>query len=486
MAIFRQRASATPPRRRRGRLWLRLVAGFVTAVLLGVGAAAGAVHWGLAKIDRSVVAGLTANSAEAAEVAEGPEILNVLLVGSDSREGLTDQEIRSFGTGRAEGNRTDTLMLVQLEVGGDGRGAILSFPRDLLVTRCDGTQGRINAAYGIGLERDGDGPSCVVDTVASVTGLEIHHYVEVSFAGFLKVVDAIGGVGLYLDEPLSDEKAHIELPAGCVELRGPDALGFVRARHVDNDFGRIARQQRFIKETVREATDLGVLANPARLYSVVEAAASAMRTDDQLDLGGMRAIAEGMRRLTAEGLQVHTVPSEAQLRNGVWYVVEHTRKARALYRSFRDGTVLQDAPLQEAATPALPSVTVLNASATPGLAATAAELLTAEGFGLTEVGNADETDLQQTRILHPPELEEAAAQLAEVFPDADVIPGVSGLPLTVKLGADLQPSDLAARLDEVAPTPSPGASDRPSAQETEAAPATEPAYRGAKMTDVDC
>ena len=456
--------------------------------MLGTVAAAGMVHWGLAKIDRSMVAGLTSNSAAAAEVEaqEGPQLLNVLVVGSDSREGLSDEEIRAFGTGRSEGNRTDTLMLVQLEVGGDGRGAILSFPRDLLVERCDGTQGRINAAYGIGVERDGDGPTCLVETVASATGLEIHHYVEVSFAGFLKVVDAIGGVGLYLDEPLADEKAHINLPAGCVELRGPDALGFVRARHVDNDFGRIARQQRFIKETIREATDLGVLANPARLYAVVEAAASAVRTDDQLDVATMREIAEGMRRLTAEGLQVHTVPSEATFRNGVWYVVEHPRKADELYRSFRNGSVLETVEPTEAATPSLPSVTVLNASGEDGLAATAGELVEAEGFGLAEVGNAETADLERTRILHPPELEEAAARLAEVFPGADVIQGVAGLPLTVKLGADLHAAELSARLDRAAPDGQAGASERSSAEESEEAQPAEPTYRGAKMTDVDC
>lgn len=458
------------------------------AVLLGGAAAAGMVHWGLAKIDRSVVAGLTGNSAAAAEIKEDPEpqLLNVLIVGSDSREGLTSEEIRAFGTGRSEGNRTDTIMLVQLEVGGDGRGAILSFPRDLLVTRCDGTQGRINAAYGIGEERDGNGPSCLVETVGSVTGLDIHHYVEFSFAGFLQVVDAIGGVGLYLDNPLVDEKAHINLPAGCVELRGPDALGFVRARHVDNDFGRIARQQRFIKETVREATDLGVLANPARLFSLVDAAASAVRTDDQLDLATMRQIAEGMRRLTAEGLQVHTVPSEATFSNGVWYVVEHRRKADALYRSFSTGAVLDTIEPTEAATPSLPSVTVLNASGESGLAATAGELIEAEGFGLAEVGNADTADLERTRILHPPELEEAAATLAKVFPGADVIPGVSGLPLTVKLGADLQASELAARLPDQAEPGAAGASDGPSERKSEEAQPAEPSYLGAKMTDVDC
>src|SRR5688500_13157584 len=315
---------ARPLRPRRRRV-LTLLAGFLAAVLLGVGVAAGAVHWGLASIDKTTVAGLVSGDAQAAEApsdAPAPRLLNVLVVGNDSREGMTAEERRSFGTGAFEGTRSDTIMLLQLEVGGDGRGAVLSFPRDLLVTRCDGSRGRINAAYTIGEERDGDGPSCVVDTVTDLTGIDINHYVEVSFAGFLRVVDALGGVGLYLDEPLYDEKAHLDVPAGCVRLQGVSALGFVRARHLDNDFGRIARQQRFLKETVREATDLGVLANPTKLYRIVDAAADAVQTDDALGLPEMREIAEGMRSLTANGLEVYTVPSTPTLSSGGAYVVE--------------------------------------------------------------------------------------------------------------------------------------------------------------------
>lgn len=486
-------ASTSPPPRRRRRLWPRFVAGFLASVLVGACAAAGLVHWGLAKIDRSVVTGLVGHEdAAAAEpaVQQGPRLLNVLIVGNDSREGLSAEERRKYGTGNHEGSRTDTVMLVQLELNGEGRGAVLSFPRDLLVTRCDGSRGRINAAYGLGLERNGDGPSCLVETVSDLTGVEINHYVEISFAGFLEVVDAIGGVGLYLDEPLIDEEAHIDLPAGCVELRGRDALGFVRARHVDNDFGRIARQQRFLKETVREATELGVLANPSKLYELIDAAASAVKTDERLDLAGMRKIAGGMHRLTAGGLQVHTVPAEATRTGGTWYVVEKSKEAERLYQSFRDGTALRaPARSERSEQPTLPSVTVLNATGRTGLAALAAEVLEHEGYGLTEVGDDDETDLERTRILHPPELAEEAAGLAELFPDAQVVEGVRGLPLTLKLGADVTAVELQGHVPE---SDKPGSAEvtggtrRTTGSEKAGAQATEPAYRGAEMTDVDC
>jgi LCP family protein required for cell wall assembly len=462
----------------------------LVAVLLGVGGAFGAVHWGLAKIDRTLVTGLVGAEAQAAAPEDdtaAPRLLNVLVVGNDRREGLTRQQIREFGTGRAEGNRTDTLMLLQLELDGEGRGAVLSFPRDLLIERCDGSHGRINAAYQVGEERDGDGPSCVVETVAKHTGVDIHHYLEVSFAGFVKVVDALGGVGLYLDEPLYDEKAHLDLPAGCVRLQGSDALGFVRARHVDNDFGRIARQQRFMKETLREATQLGVLANPPQLLRIIDAAASSVQTDERLGLAEMREIAMGMRRLTAQGLQVHTVPGEAQLSAGTWYVREDEIASRALYASFADGSVLRTGPpiTQRPTVKAKPTVEVLNASAESGLAAAAAAYLESEGFTIGEVGNAEVGGLETTRILYGPEFAEDAAELIALFPDADVVEGVSGLPLTLKLGADMDVDELSGLLPEPTPSAAP-VDDVLGRRPASPTPSPQPTYRGADMTDVDC
>lgn len=462
--------------------WRRLrvvVAAFLAAVLFGVGAAAALAWYGKSLIVQDAVRGLT-SPAQAAEPEPAgdepppPRRVNVLVVGEDSRDGLTPEQIAEFGQGVREGHRTDTIMLLQLEVNGEGRAAALSFPRDLKVERCDGSVGRINAAYSVGVMRDGDGPSCLVSTVRDLTGVPIHHYVQVSFAGFVRIVDAIGGVGLYLDEPIVDTKAHVNLPAGCVRMTGAQALGFVRARHIDSDFGRIARQQRFIKETIREGTRLGVLYNPGRLLELVDAAASAVKTDDALGLAEMQEIAGGMRALTSEGLRVHTVPSVDSRTAAGWYVVEIPDQAAELYRSFRDGSVLDTKPQKPQVR--IPPVTVKNAAGEPGLAAAAAELLRVRGFAVGEVGNAA-VDVTETRVFHAPHLQEAAEDIADLLGGAQLVEGVSDVGLVVELGPELDAEQL---LDRVRTTSLP-ATETPT---PEASPT--PAYRGAGESDVDC
>ena len=133
---------------------------------------------------------------------------------------------------------------------------------------------------------------------------------------------------------------------------------------------------------------------------------------------------------------------------------------------------------------------MLNAAVVAGAAAAASELIEANGFTVTEVGNADGESLERTRILHPPAFAEAAGTLATLLPGADVIEGVDGLPLTVKLGADVKPAALrslaAASEAPAGSRASRAAATRGDATEKEAAPATEPTYRGAELTDVDC
>ena len=164
------------------------------------------------------------------------EPLTVLVLGSDSREVLSAEERRTLGTGHADGERTETIALVRLDPGADEL-RVLSVPRDTLLTRCDGSRGRVNAAYGIG-ERDGvGGMSCVVTTLTEWGGISIDHAVKLDFRGFVDVVDALGGVPIILDEPLVDERANLDLPAGCTRLDGRQALAFVRARSLDSDFG---------------------------------------------------------------------------------------------------------------------------------------------------------------------------------------------------------------------------------------------------------
>ena len=160
--------------------------------------------------------------------------LHILITGSDSRADLSAEERIALTTGSAGGERTDTIMLLTI----DGpRAGLLSFSRDLSVQRCDGSVGRINGAIAI------DGASCLVATVRELSGISVHHHVAVTFGGFRDVVDAVGGVELCVERPIRDRSAGIDLPEGCQVLGGATALGYVRVRKIDSDFGRIERQQ---------------------------------------------------------------------------------------------------------------------------------------------------------------------------------------------------------------------------------------------------
>jgi LCP family protein required for cell wall assembly len=206
----------------RGLLRVLLLTSLV-AVLVAAPAGAALAVYATTQLQRETIHGLgTATGGR----------MNVLVVGSDSREGLTDEELQRLGTEPVEGRRTDTIFLLSLQ---GGRAAMLSFPRDLYATHCDGRQGRINAAYNTG------GPSCLVETVQLMTGIPVTHYLEVNFLGFMRVVDAVDGVTVWLDRPMVDRLAGVDLPAGCVRLDGAGALGFVRSRHVHDAIGRVAR-----------------------------------------------------------------------------------------------------------------------------------------------------------------------------------------------------------------------------------------------------
>lgn len=238
-----------------------------------------------------------------------PEARTILVLGSDSREVLTPEEREELGTGDFWGERTEVVALVRLDPSAD-RLRLLNVPRDTVVTRCDGSQGRINAAYGIG-ERDGrGGMTCVVQTVGQWSGLTIDHAVKVDFRGFIDIVDAIGGVEMYLDRALRDRRANLDLPAGCVVLDGADALAFVRARGIDDDFGRIARQQRFLRELRAQIAELGFLSDMPRLLRLTDATARFLELDSTLTLNRIRQLVATHRGQLVGDLETQVVPGE--------------------------------------------------------------------------------------------------------------------------------------------------------------------------------
>jgi LCP family protein required for cell wall assembly len=180
-----------------------------------------------------------------------------LIVGSDSREGLSAAERQRLATGQAAGRRTDTMML--LHIPRRGAPVLVSLPRDSYVPIPGHGRNKLNAAYAFG------GPRLLARTVEGVTGIRIDHYMEIGFDGFASLVDAAGGVRMCIPRPMNDPNAGLRLNAGCQVLDSRQALGYVRTRKGGRgDLDRVVRQQQFLSALIGRLTSPGVLLNPLR------------------------------------------------------------------------------------------------------------------------------------------------------------------------------------------------------------------------------
>ena len=201
---------------------------------------------------------------------------NWLLVGTDSREGLTPEQQAELSTGGDLGTgRTDTILVVHLPgLGSDLPATMVSIPRDSYVDIPGYGSDKINAAYVDG------GPALLAQTVEEATGLRLDHYAEVGFGGFPTVVDALGGVEVCPAEPISDPLAGIDLPAGCQTLDGRNALGYVRSRATPRaDLDRMIHQRQFMSALLHRASSPAVWLNPWRWYAIPHAAIGALTVD---------------------------------------------------------------------------------------------------------------------------------------------------------------------------------------------------------------
>ncbi|WP_242659160.1 LCP family protein [Thermostaphylospora chromogena] len=200
---------------------------------------------------------------------------NWLLVGSDSRKGLSKAQRKKLATGRAAGQRTDTMMLLHIPEG-DHPPTLVSLPRDSLVSIPGKGRNKLNAAYAFG------GPTLLVRTVENVTGLRIDNYMEVGFAGFVDIVDAVGGVHICVKQNIKDPKAGINLKKGCQDMDGGTALGYVRTRATGAlpDLDRTKRQRQFFSALVKKASSPGVLLNPFTALPLASAATDSVQVDN--------------------------------------------------------------------------------------------------------------------------------------------------------------------------------------------------------------
>jgi LCP family protein required for cell wall assembly len=225
-----------------------------------------------------------------------------LLVGSDSRAGLTKAERKKLGTGSSAGQRTDTLMLLYVPPG--GRPALISVPRDSYVNIPGNGKNKINAAFAFG------GAKLLEQTVEQSTGLRVDGYLEIGFGGFVNVIDALDGIQMCLPKAIKDTDSHLNLPKGCQDLDGTTALGYVRMRKADprGDLGRVERQRQMLAAVAAKAASPATVLNPVRYWRLNTATAESIRLGQDTSLWQMAALGLAMRKVAGgDGLTL-TVP----------------------------------------------------------------------------------------------------------------------------------------------------------------------------------
>jgi len=289
------------PRRRRIRVrWIALgVVGALVAV------AGGTWLWADSKLNhQDVLASYTGEP----PTGKGT---NWLVVGSDSRQGLTTQQQQQLHTGFDTGARTDSMMI--LHIGSNGN-TLMSIPRDSYVTIPAWTDSKgvqhaqakhkINASFAEG------GGQLLVRTVEYNTGIHIDHYAEIGFSGFVNLTDALGGVRICLDKPIVDKASGANFKAGCQTMNGAQALAFVRERHQEatQDLARMQHQQQFLSAIAHQAASPATLLDPFVLYPAVNSGLALLTVDNSTGLTDLASMFFAMKDVSGGKGRTMTVP----------------------------------------------------------------------------------------------------------------------------------------------------------------------------------
>lgn len=391
------------------------------------------------------------------------EPFNALLVGSDSREGLTEEEQELYGAGAVPGERADTLILAHIDPAAN-KVVMVQFPRDLYVPVAGRGSAKVNSA----LE---DGAGNLVATIRNLTGLPIHHYAEVNIAGFRDIVDAIGGVDVCITEPIPfDPQTGIEITEdelGMVHFDGELALRFVRSRAFPTgDFARIQNQQRFVSAALDKVTSVSTFLSPARLLALYRAAGDNLTVDRNTTLGKLREILGRIGSIDPVTHEAYITPNLGLASNEAGSVVLPDETAMAvLFEAMGDNVSPQEADGIPDVTPGDIQVAVLDAGYAGGPVDAATQLVDATAIGgsaIDIVSTADSTEMHQyTFVRHPPGAEEEARFIAAALPHAVVEEGGSppGVDVAVYPGRFFE----TRRVVQLAPLELPAPSDPPAA-----------------------
>jgi LCP family protein required for cell wall assembly len=279
------------------RKWV--IALLVVVALLGGGAAWAAYLWFTLEDDIQ-------ERHQGIEEVEGEEPFNVLLVGSDSREGLTEEQQLKLGAGEVGGERADTLIIAHVDPETE-QVIMVQFPRDLWVKTPSGSHMKINETLDVGAD-------FLINTVEDVTGLGLNNYAKINIAGFRDVVDAIGGVEICIPDPIPfDPQTGIEVTeeeTGMVHFDGDRAIRFVRSRaFVTGDFERIQNQQKFLAAAIDKMTSPFVALNFGTILELRNVAGDNVRIDSNTTLKELYDIMRRFRAFNPDNYEAYTVPN---------------------------------------------------------------------------------------------------------------------------------------------------------------------------------
>ncbi|MFE2581165.1 LCP family protein [Streptomyces sp. NPDC059378] len=278
---------AGPRRRRRGRIVLM-------ALLVLLLTVAGTGYWLYSDLDGNIK-GIDLDRAigddRPAKLPTSGQ--NLLILGSDSRAGAN----AALKTGNVSGARSDTALVMHIPEGRQ-KAVAVSIPRDTLVTRPECTRAdgsKVPSAQRVMFNSiySQVGSACVVKTVEKISGIRMDHYMEIDFAGFKELVDAIGGVDVTVDQDIHDSSSGLDLTSGTHRLNGTQSLEFVRTRHGigdGSDLGRIGLQQRFMTALLSEIKKQDLLGSPTKTYNIADSLTQALTTDSEL--ASLTALAE--------------------------------------------------------------------------------------------------------------------------------------------------------------------------------------------------
>lgn len=385
-------------------LWQRVIGWMLAsalAIMLIVGLAGFIfVYATLGKINKSTEA---IDEARAQlDIPPPDEPMNILLLGADQ-----DPD----GTSR----RSDTIMLVRVNPKEESL-SMLSMPRDLIVDIPGVGKDKINAAYAIG------DISLAIDTVRELTGQPIHHFVVVDFTGFEQAVDTLGGVYVDVDKRYFNDNSDagwgetyepIDIYPGYQKLNGHDALAYVRFRHTDSDFMRIARQQYFIRDAKSQSMKWTNLTKVPELANV-------FASNTTSDIGNNDILSLTKFLLSTERDRIYQ--AQAPVKDSAGYMTLAQTAFDEVLEKFVDPQFEKPEPAIPGTPPQAPlqtarqlAIEVLNGSGVEGAAAQAAGLLQRKGFEKVTVGGNAISSYTEAQVFYGEGNRAAAGELCKLF-----------------------------------------------------------------------